>query len=478
VTIDNLDPMEFLEATWQVVPAVYETLTRHGGSVAAVPWLASSIEVDQASRRVHIRLRERVRFHDGRPLTTRDVRAAFERLLRREASWSRWLLAPIRGAEALLEGRGDQLAGVHLHSDRDMVVELEQSVVTFPAILSAVPIVPEGSDPNAGSWQTGCLGTGPFRLRRFEPGRALELEANPYYWRDGFPRSEGVAFELGLSGDELAAALSSGRLHVGWGVSAGDMEALLNDRSLGVTWCEVPSLSTYFLACNCGSGPLAEESVRRKLASVVRSSGVVERVGRFGVPASGLIPPGLLGASAAWPTVTSAVPQSAEPIPLTVMILSVFEDSWPVFTDDLFAALEAAGFRINVVEETHDRAGALARWPVDLLLSRWVADYPDADSFVHGLLHSSQGDVGALCGSAEVDELIERGRETSDPARRHDLYRRIEREIAGQTRLIPLFHEQTYRLASAAVADPREALGQAAVAYEKLRLIGKGSSQG
>jgi peptide/nickel transport system substrate-binding protein len=47
------------------------------------------------------------------------------------------------------------------------------------------------------SWRDGAVGTGPFRVVSFDPGKRLELERNPYYWREGFPRSEGVVFRFG-----------------------------------------------------------------------------------------------------------------------------------------------------------------------------------------------------------------------------------------------------------------------------------------
>ncbi len=470
-SLGGLDPMGPLDARGEVVPAVFETLTRHSGTGSAVPWLASSIEVEQSGRRLQIRLREGVQFHDGRPLTTRDVRASFERLLRRPGSRQRGLLKSIVGAEEILDGSHDRLAGVHLVSDRDMIVELEHGLVMFPAILSAVPIVAEISDPQAASWQDGCVGTGPFRVQHLVAGSTAELERNPYYWREGYPHSDGLLVETGLAGPEIAARLREERLQLGWGLSAGELESLFYDPSLPVSWCEVPTLSTYLAVCNCSSGPLADQRARQRLASALSTSGVVDRVGRFGVHASSLIPPGLAGSHPPGPWVIPQLRPLTERVPLNVMILSTFEDAWSAFTDAVFAVLDAAGFDINLVEETHDEPGALSRWPVDLLLNRWLADYPDADSFVHGLLHSTEGDVGQLCGSGELDDLIDLGRETSEPLRRQELYRQIDRKLAEDVRVIPLFHEHTYRMARSTVADPDKALGQPSVAFEKLAVV-------
>ena len=62
----------------------------------------------------------------------------------------------------------------------------------------------------------------------------------------------------------------------------------------------------------------------------------------------------------------------------------------------------------------------------DVLFFRWLADYPDPDSFMSGLLHSDDGILSGMCSQPEIDRLCERGRQEHDPALRHATYREIE----------------------------------------------------
>ena len=80
----------------------------------------------------------------------------------------------------------------------------------------------------------------------------------------------------------------------------------------------------------------------------------------------------------------------------------------------------------------------------DLNIGRWNADYPDADNFVHTLLHSESGFLGRFVGNPELDALAERGRAETDPRVRHSIYRRVEELIAREALLLPLFHDQVY----------------------------------
>ena len=50
------------------------------------------------------------------------------------------------------------------------------------------------------------------------------------------------------------------------------------------------------------------------------------------------------------------------------------------------------------------------------MIGRWVADYPDADTFAQGVLHSREGVNGRYCGMPEIDVLAERARGEIDRA--------------------------------------------------------------
>jgi ABC-type transport system substrate-binding protein len=104
-----------------------------------------------------------------------------------------------------------------------------------------------------------------------------------------------------------------------------------------------------------------------------------------------------------------------------------------------------------------------------LYVGRGIADYPDPDTFAHGILHSKEGTVGRFCGSPELDALIERARTEIDLSVRHGLYRELEDRVARNALLLPLFHEQVYRFARPEVEGLDITFSTPpVVAYEKL----------
>ncbi len=441
----------------EVIPSIFESLTREAEGARIIPWLASEFHAEEGGKRFRFRLREDVRFHDGRRLTARDVRYSFEHLLQNRDSGGQWLLSSIIGANALRNGERRELEGFRILSTLEFIVDLEQPISFFPALLAynAAAIIPEGSKISTGNWREGCVGTGPFRVQRFEPGRRLELETNPDYWRHGYPKSDGLVFTFGVSPENILSGFRTGRFAIASNLFPSDVELLRHDPEFASRYREIPQLSTYFLVFNIHRGPLSDESLRHQLVQAVDVEGLVRRtIGRLALPAQGIIPPGLLGYEASRRSRQPSAVHSIKNIELTGMLNSIYEGPYASLSHELFKSLEEKGIRVRITSSKYEQHQFhdVSR-EVDLVLTRWIADYPDADTFIHGMLHSQKGYEGLLCGTPEMDRLIERGRTETDPNVRHDIYQQAEQIVAKRALLLPLFHEQTYRFARPEVEE-------------------------
>ena len=350
--------------------------------------------------RYRFRLRPGVRFHDGKRLTARDVRHSYERLLANRQSESRWFLSSIRGAEHVLKGDRSDLEGFRIVSPSEFVIELEKPISFFPALISygAMAIVPEGTEDVGGSWRENCVGTGPFRVVGFEPGQRIELERNPHYWREGYPKAEGLVFRLGVPPEEIRNEFLAGRVSLASDLLPADAEAFRHDARFASGYRETPRLQTFFVAFNRKKGILRELAVRRSLVGAVDVVGTVHRtLGRLAIPAFGLIPPGLLGYSAAGVERESGkvaagassqaeVQQtiSRESVELTAAMHPVFFGEYAAFAEELDQAFRAIGYAIRPITRTiAEYIEARHKGDVNLVIGRWGADYPDADTFVY-----------------------------------------------------------------------------------------------
>lgn len=475
--IDTLEPNRTTTVEQgEMVTTIFDTLTRCLEGAQVVPWLASEIRAEDGGRRFHFRLRDGVRFHDGRRLTSRDVRYSWERCLSSSENNMRWLFGPIRGAQAIIDGKTRDLEGFHITSTREFTIELEAPLSFFPTLLvhPSTAIVQEGTEVVDATSRDRCVGTGPFRLVKFEPGQRLEVEKNPYYWRPGFPKAERIIFRFGVSPEEVRSEFLAGRFSVVSGLYPADVEDFRHQAELVAGYREVPRLSVYFAAFNRGRAPFDDPSVRRRVAQAADIAGIVRRVfGRMAIPAHGIIPPGLLGYVPALHTTRSlsGEPFTTEPIELTAAVNPIFFGQYAEFGRELWNAMAAKGIVVKVVNRTlAEFLQRQAAADVDLTIGRWVADYPDSDTFAYGMMHRKGGIIGAFSGTRELDSLAERGRREIDPGIREAIYREVDEIIDRDSMLIPLFHEQVYRFARPEVEGLSLSFGVPEIAYENLGL--------
>ncbi len=250
------------------------------------------------------------------------------------------------------------------------------------------------------------------------------------------------------------------------------METLRHESEFASRYREVPRLSTYLIVFNIHHGPLSEERLRHEIVQALDVDALVRRnVGRLGIPAHGLIPPGLLGYE---PKRRGKAPltqeQDSANIELAAVNHSLYEGPYSGLPRELFGVLEKRGIQVRIERTKAEQLNyAAAASSIHLSLTRWAGDYPDADTYID-VCHSERGLYGPFCGTPEMDRLCEQGRAETRPELRHDIYQDAEQLIARRALMLPLFHEQTYRFARPEVEDFEVSFTSQTVPYEKLWL--------
>ncbi|MFQ6370280.1 ABC transporter substrate-binding protein [Shewanella sp. YIC-542] len=143
-------------------PLIQSTLLKRGRDSRMIGDLATSWQLSDNRRQWHVTLRSGVRFSDGSPLTSADVAFTFNTAKK------------AAGVQDL-----SNLQQVSVVSDTELVFTLAQPDLGFLDTLAELGIVPRhGYGPRYGQHP---VGSGPFKLVRWDKGQQLVLEANPYY---------------------------------------------------------------------------------------------------------------------------------------------------------------------------------------------------------------------------------------------------------------------------------------------------------
>ena len=140
--------------------------------------LAEGIAVAADRRSVVIRLHQDARWHDGMPVTAKDVKFTFETI---KANVQRFPL--------------DWVSSIEIVNDREFVIRTIDDITTSNVIqLAFIWIMPAhfwvDKDPTAASLEPS-LGSGPYRIAAFEQGRYVTIERVPDYWGRDIPVNRG-----------------------------------------------------------------------------------------------------------------------------------------------------------------------------------------------------------------------------------------------------------------------------------------------
>jgi len=180
---DSLNPYILRgRAPWGVQTLTVETLMgrSYDEPFALYGLLAESIETDAARSFVAFTLREEARFSDGSPVTPEDVLWSFETL----------------GTQGLPRYRTawDKIATAEATGPRTVRFTFTEPDRELPLILGLRPVIRkaqfEGRDFTASSL-TPIIGSGPYVVDRFEPGRFISFRRDPDWWGRDLPFNRG-----------------------------------------------------------------------------------------------------------------------------------------------------------------------------------------------------------------------------------------------------------------------------------------------
>lgn len=197
--------------TIAIVQQVAEYLVWAEDDLSLRPVLATDWRSEDGARVWHFTLREGVRFHDGREMTSADVVASFQRMVEPDSGSA--------GAAQL-----DFLQPQNVSADGPYGVrfELDRPVGAFPYYTHIYNAVILPAD-YAGDFANNPIGTGPFKLDSFQPQQGARLSRNSDYWNDPLPYLDALELDfydgsqpqvIAMQGGEADAMLSAGYIDI------------------------------------------------------------------------------------------------------------------------------------------------------------------------------------------------------------------------------------------------------------------------
>jgi peptide/nickel transport system substrate-binding protein len=282
-TIDPIGSPSVDAASERVRTLIFNTLVKKDEKFDYVGDLASDIKRSDDGLTYTFALRDGVKFHDGRVLSSADAKYTLDLLFSSNFAKS----------ASFFEGTGDQkrsyIKSVEAPDQRTVVVTLTKSWVGLLSNLVPIPIIPKDSYE---SQKTHPLGTGPFKFVNYDNTQQVcDLEAFPEYW-DGPAKLPQVRVRVIADMNALQAELQAGRVDIAplpTSLSPDAVKRLEEDPNLQVK--AFPGSNVVLLTINTTSPPLDNVKVRQAIAYAIDRQSMIQNLLRgYGKIAHSIIP--------------------------------------------------------------------------------------------------------------------------------------------------------------------------------------------
>jgi len=488
----NFDPAKSQSLAITTLGLVHRRLTGWqnavGQPVKVVPDLADTGKTTDNGRTWTFTLQDGLKFSDGTPITSADVKWGVERSF-----------APAFGGglgyhKALLVGgsdykgpfEGKELDSIETPDPKTITFKLSRPYGDWPWVAStpAFAPVPKGKGAEA-DYAEHAVASGPYQIAGYQKGVEAKLSRNTHWEaakdqvRAGLP--DEVVIQLGQDASVVSQRLAadSGDDKFAFGssfVSPAQLAQLQANPSAKSRVVTSKSGAVSYLALNTQKAPLDNVKVRQafqyavnKAAYQVASAGTAALAGDT---ASTLITQGIEGREQfdLYPAKPEGDPDKAKQLLAEAGLPNGLDNLQLVLNksnnqtdkaEAIQAALAKANIKVNIrslEEDAYETETNLSANPTyDITLSSWQPDFPSANANIQPLFASSEiGNGGynlSRYSNPEVDKLIEEAQSTVDPAEAGKKWAAIDKRILQDSPVVPLIYTRNSFIHGSKVGD-------------------------
>jgi peptide/nickel transport system substrate-binding protein len=246
---------------------LFSSLVKKNEKFDYVPDLASEIKRSDDGLTYTFTLHDNVKFHNGQPLTSADVKYTLETLF---ASTSIKAASFFYTDES--KTKRPYIASIETPDSKTVVVKLTKTWLPLLSNLVSIGIIPKDT---ADKQKTAPVGSGPFKFVRNEGQTLVELERFADYW-EGAAKIEKLIVKVVKDSNSLQAELKSDNttmIPLPTNLTADAMNTLARDSNLKVE--QFPGANFVYLGINVTKAPLDNVKVRQAIAYAINREAIV-----------------------------------------------------------------------------------------------------------------------------------------------------------------------------------------------------------
>jgi peptide/nickel transport system substrate-binding protein len=410
----DLDPIS-KGRVFEITDKLMSRLVRADMKGTPVGDLASSWSANANANEWTFKLRTGVQFHNGKAFGAEDVVYSFQR------AQDPKLDSPVRGTLKLIQS-------VEVVDVSTVKFVLDQPFADFPLLLTdyRLRIIPKDSGDTIA--KTG-IGTGPFKLERFDPQGVTVLVANPTYFegQPGVGRMEIVGIP---DGQARLQALLGGQIDMEPGITA--QQRVLLERTGRHTVQNVPTGNWRGIVFHTGLKPFDDVRVRRAIRMAVdRPAMLTLAAGGAGTIGCDT-PVGPTDQYRATQDVARLCPQDIAKAKTLLseagypngidfdLHVSTIEGVWPTIAEAFQQQVAAAGIRVKIVQVPSDGYWSQIWLKKEAVMTRW--NQRPADSTFNEIYRSTSPWNESHFSDPKFDSMLDAARRELDFEKRKARY--------------------------------------------------------
>lgn len=462
-SIDELRPALFTKHEEKLVSsAIFEGLVCYDEKEQVVkPLLAKSWKYTNKGKELNIKLKSNVKFHNGKKLTARDVKASWENNFDITKEWANIsMYLSIAGANERLEGKTAQIDGIEVVNDYNLRIKFDKVNAAFIYVLTNPMFwVMDITDDN-----NLAAGTGPYVLKEYSPEQCMLIRNDEYHRSQ--PCLSGIKFIAYKDQEEALKQYKEGKLDYLDSIPLKEIKNIKESKEYKGLLLEKPLMETYCLGFNLNREPYREcYYLRRAINYAIDRKAIINNfIGGGYIPLKGGIPCGLKGYSKEMCGYTynpdrakqlleeAGYPGGKGLKPLTLTCNS--GSGHRLVAEEIARQLANIGLLVQVQEEDWNYyKKQLNKMKYSFFRLSWQADYPDADNFIYSLFHSSKIGVSNLTSyyNPQVDKILDGARAEFNEEERLKNLKKAEEIIIDDAPYVWLFQKNACRLFSSDV---------------------------
>jgi len=266
----TLDPLRGTDAASERYrQLMFNQLMRKNEQFDYVGELASSVATAPDGLSVTFTLRDDVKFHDGKLLSSADVKYTFDKFLASDSP----------KAVPFFEGTGASkqplVASVEASDPRTVVFRLRRPWLELFANLIPIAIIPEGTFE---SQAIKPVGSGAFKFVSYdESQQVVDMEANDNYW-EGAPNIKHLRVKVILDANTQQAELVAGRVDLAVNTALSPDAYVNLGKNPNLQVVQSPGVNVQYIGFNSESAPVNNARVRQAIAYAIDRESIVKNL--------------------------------------------------------------------------------------------------------------------------------------------------------------------------------------------------------